>query len=126
MKTMNREKEALAEHLSLENSDSIEECETENKFRYDGKAYLVKHGPHAGSDHFIQSNSNWFAIFEIPKVYMWQEETKFFWDDAEDHGGFDRNVPCGPFDSRKEAIIDVASLFRVKPEVIEGKPERYN
>jgi hypothetical protein len=58
----------------------------------------------------------------------WMEghgESGFFWDDAEDHGGFDRNTPCGPFEKREQAVQDATKCFGQEPTIIEGKPERY-
>lgn len=62
-------------------------------------------------------------------IHVWYDEHHedgpgWFWDDAEDHGGFDRNVSCGPFASRDEAIQDANEIFG-NAEVIDGKPERY-
>ena len=66
----------------------------------------------------------------MPEAYVWHEtnddqETGYFWDDAEDHGGFDRNVPCGPFDTHDLAVQDAIECFRETPTVLEGKPHRY-
>jgi hypothetical protein len=57
-------------------------------------------------------------------IHVWEEKGEWFWDDAEDHGGFDRNVPSGPFASRDEAIQDANEIFG-DAEVVDGKPDRY-
>lgn len=41
-------------------------------------------------------------------IFQLQGKPGFYWDDAEDHGGFDRNVPCGPFPNRMVAQADAA------------------
>jgi hypothetical protein len=59
-------------------------------------------------------------------IHVWHEDGRFFWDDAEDHGGFDRNVPCGPFPSRESAIEDAQQLFPANVHVFDFKPPRYD
>lgn len=66
----------------------------------------------------------------MPEAHVWHEtnddqETGYFWDDAEDHGGFDRNVPCGPFETRELAIQDAKAVFTDGLTVLDGKPFRY-
>ena len=59
------------------------------------------------------------------KIHVWEEDRGWYWDDAEDPGGSDRNVPCGPFADRDEAIRDAEQCFRHSVTVSEGKPTRY-
>ena len=64
----------------------------------------------------------------MPQAHIWHEEGHeegYFWDDAEDHGGFDRNVPCGPFATYELALKDAKVLFPDELTVLEGKPHRY-
>ena len=63
-------------------------------------------------------------------VHIWPSEqgTFWFWDTAEDSGGFDRLVPTGPFQSRQLCIRDVREAFFDTGQpitLLEGKPERY-
>jgi hypothetical protein len=58
------------------------------------------------------------------RVHIWEESDGFYWDDAEDHGGYDRNVPCGPFSSEERAVLDACSVCDLI-EIIDGKPWRY-
>lgn len=44
-------------------------------------------------------------------IHIWQEDGDWYWDDAEDHGGFDRCVPSGPFATETNAYLDASSLF---------------
>jgi hypothetical protein len=41
-------------------------------------------------------------------VHIWHDSARqgWLWDDAEDHGGYDRCIPCGPFHSQGEAWRD--------------------
>jgi hypothetical protein len=59
-------------------------------------------------------------------IHTWEENGEWYWDDAEDHGGFDRNVPCGPFLSRDATIADAAEVFGPDVLVQDGKPGRYD
>jgi hypothetical protein len=64
---------------------------------------------------------------EAPKgtIHVWQGSGGFLWDDAEDHGGFDSNVPCGPFPEYLECVQDAEMVYRGKVTVVAGQPERY-
>ena len=58
------------------------------------------------------------------KIHIWYNDG-WYWDDAEDHGGYDRNTPCGPFNARRLAIADAEEVATIE-EIIEGKPTRYS
>ena len=60
-------------------------------------------------------------------IHVWEENGEWFWDDADDHGGFDRNVPCGPFPAKHAAIADANTISPNAPVrlVINYKPPRY-
>jgi hypothetical protein len=58
-------------------------------------------------------------------VHIWEENGEWYWDDAEDHGGFDRCVPSGPFPNRLAAII-AADPQHGDIEIREGKPPHYD
>lgn len=61
-----------------------------------------------------------------PTICLWQDGFKWFWDDAEDHGGFDRCIPSGPFDTRTAAIDDALDVFGAESLRINwGMPEHY-
>lgn len=61
-----------------------------------------------------------------PKICLWQEQNKWYWDDAEDHGGFDRCKPAGPFDTEVKAIKDASALFGAESMLVAyQKPEHY-
>ena len=61
------------------------------------------------------------------RIHVWKTDKGWMWDDAEDHGGYDRNIPCGPFPQRQNAIDDAAKCGNVTiEEVIEGEPLRYS
>jgi hypothetical protein len=66
---------------------------------------------------------------DVITVHIWPSEqgTFWFWDTAEDSGGFDRLVPTGPFRSRQLCIKDVREAFFDTDQItlLEGKPERY-
>lgn len=57
-------------------------------------------------------------------VHVWTEGGEYFWDDSEDHGGFDRNVPSGPFTSYGDAVSDAKEIWPVV-KVEPYKPARY-
>ena len=66
----------------------------------------------------------------MPTIYLWNDDGNWYWDDAEDHGGFDRNVPSGPFDAELAALEDAASSFNTPAsefdEIIKDEqPPRY-
>jgi hypothetical protein len=62
----------------------------------------------------------------MPAIHLWEEDLLWFWDDAEDHGGFDRNVATGPFASDIAALADAQACMGSEDlEVISGKPPRY-
>lgn len=44
-------------------------------------------------------------------IYMWNKDSKYFWNDAETHGGFDDAVEAGPFESQFDALADAAWCF---------------
>ena len=56
---------------------------------------------------------------------IWCEQSQWFWDDAEDHGGFDRISPQGPFYSMDSARADAIARFPFPIEFKDGKPEHY-
>lgn len=62
-------------------------------------------------------------------VCIWnQDDRGWLWDDAEDHGGFDRVSPKGPFASEQEAKQDAADFFKTNVdnlEVINRRPDYY-
>ena len=64
----------------------------------------------------------------MAQAHIWTEgdgaRAAYFWDDAEDHGGFDRNSPTGPFGSYDETLHDAQSVFGSDVEIIDGKPPR--
>lgn len=62
--------------------------------------------------------------FKKPRVAIWNEGESFFWDDAEDHGGFDRISPNGPFHTRAAAKHD-AELVYGAVTVEDGPPAHY-
>lgn len=61
----------------------------------------------------------------MPQAHIWHEKEGYFWDDAEDHGGFDRNVPSGPFATHELAVQDATECFGETPAILDGKPFRY-
>jgi hypothetical protein len=63
-------------------------------------------------------------------VHIWPSEqgTFWFWDTAEDSGGFGYTVPTGPFTSRQLCIKDAREVFLDIGQpitLLEGKPARY-
>lgn len=45
-------------------------------------------------------------------ICLWENQRGlWYWDDAEDHGGFDAISPMGPFDSRRAAMADAQHMF---------------
>ena len=48
-------------------------------------------------------------------ICVWFDEKvqAYFWDDSEDHGGFDRCVPSGPFETQGAAITDAESIIEI-------------
>lgn len=62
----------------------------------------------------------------MARAHIWFENDCYFWDDAEDHGGFDRNVPTGPFDTRERAVADARVVFGQGVDLVEGRPPRYD
>jgi hypothetical protein len=50
---------------------------------------------------------------KAPTIHVWHDsEAKgWLWDDAEDHGGYDRCVPCGPFASEDDAERDALTVM---------------
>lgn len=62
-------------------------------------------------------------------IHVWNDRGAYFWDDAEDHGGFDRNSPTGPFHDEASAIDDAASCFGIQStqfaEIHRDLPDRY-
>lgn len=42
---------------------------------------------------------------------VWEESTGWYWDDSEDHGGFDRISPMGPHASASAAQDDARICF---------------
>lgn len=60
-----------------------------------------------------------------PTVCVWPRNSGlWFWDDAEDHGGFDRISPMGPFHSREDAVADVRAIWTCA-EIADGYPDHY-
>lgn len=57
-------------------------------------------------------------------ICVWQNSKGWFWDDAEDHGGYDRISPMGPFESRGAASDNAREIFSTI-EVIDGYPDHY-
>lgn len=57
-------------------------------------------------------------------VCVWNEGGKWFWDDSEDHGGFDRISPMGPFETERAARED-ARAFSPTCSFEGGKPLHY-
>lgn len=59
------------------------------------------------------------------RIHVWHIDGEgWFWDDAEDHGGYDRCVPCGPFRARIDALKDAESICGVY-DVEDGPPLHY-
>lgn len=62
-------------------------------------------------------------------IHVWSDGGAFYWDDAEDHGGFDRNSPTGPFHDEARAIEDAAACFGIEAtqfaEINRDPPDRY-
>lgn len=51
---------------------------------------------------------------EAPRVVIciWQgRDSGWYWDDSEDHGGFDRISPMGPHDTETAAEADARAMF---------------
>jgi hypothetical protein len=42
---------------------------------------------------------------------IWEEDDGHYWDDAEDHGGYDRISPIGPFTNWMDAYYDLCKTF---------------
>lgn len=63
----------------------------------------------------------------MSRIHTWQDNDKWFWDDAENHGGFDACVPSGPFDTEDGALKDAADCFGSEiDEIITGEmPSHY-
>ena len=62
------------------------------------------------------------------RIAVWFDADKggFAWDDAEDHGGFDRVSPQGYFHTRAAAMQDAREAFpNDSIEFEDGKPEHY-
>lgn len=58
---------------------------------------------------------------------VWYADTGWVWDDSEDHGGFDRCVPRGPFDTEEEAMLDAKSTFpKNAVSFRRSKPDHYH
>jgi hypothetical protein len=53
------------------------------------------------------------AMVDTPTTHVciWHEPNGWFWDVAEDHGGFDRCVAEGPFPSEDAALADAVGVF---------------
>lgn len=50
----------------------------------------------------------------------------WFWDDAEDHGGFDRISPMGPHTSKQSAMDHATQCFNgMRLTFEDGKPDHY-
>lgn len=47
----------------------------------------------------------------LPAMCCWWDRGGWYWDDAEDHGGFDRASPNGPCGSKCEAQADAENLL---------------
>lgn len=60
------------------------------------------------------------------RINLWfKENLGYFWDDSEDHGGFDRCIPNGPHSSVKVCLQDAANCFDCSQECLaveEGNP----
>lgn len=67
---------------------------------------------------------------EAARVCVWWEDggadraQGFYFDDAEDHGGFDRISPSGPHSTRHMAELAALDLYR-SARFIDGKPLHY-
>jgi hypothetical protein len=59
------------------------------------------------------------------RVAVWNEGESFFWDDAEDHGGFDRCSPHGAFATRGAACEDARVILSPFPVIFEDGPPSY-
>lgn len=58
-------------------------------------------------------------------VCIWFENEAWWWDDAEDHGGFDRVSPQGPHYSMDFARADAIRRLPFAIEFRDGKPTHY-
>lgn len=57
---------------------------------------------------------------------VWHTEAGWVWDDSEDHGGFDRCVPMGPFNTEEAAMLDGKNTFPDNPVSFRrSKPDHY-
>ncbi len=64
----------------------------------------------------------------MPAFNVWPDPYRsWWWDDVEDHGGYDRNVACGPFESREAAEASARALCDdwANAEAVDGEPWRY-
>lgn len=60
------------------------------------------------------------------RVCVWHTDTGWLWDDAEDHGGFDRISPQGPHASRADAEADARARFAGQAvEIVDQEPAHY-
>ena len=60
------------------------------------------------------------------KLCLWHESGKgWFWDDSEDHGGFDRISPNGPFEDCLTAMDNAQETFNQSIEFLDEKPYYY-
>ena len=64
----------------------------------------------------------------MAKAYVWQEDDSWYWDDAENHGGFDACVPTGPFTTKSNALNDIIYVLgdSIDDIVIGEKPTHYS
>ena len=57
-----------------------------------------------------------------------EDESKqgWYWDDSEDHGGFDRISPNGPHPTAEAAKRDAQKTFNATVTMIGGQPNHYH
>lgn len=66
----------------------------------------------------------------MASIHIWQEDDGCYWDDAENHGGFDAAVQMGPFKTKLVALLDACSVFSIDMDSFaaihyDSKPSHY-
>lgn len=63
-------------------------------------------------------------------IHIWRIGNVCYWDDAENHGGFDACVPSGPYKNKLDALLDACSVFGMDMDSFDAihydsKPSHY-
>ena len=62
----------------------------------------------------------------VYQIAVWFEPDGWYWDDAEDHGGYDRISPNGPYASKVEAAKNAEFCYGGQIEIVYGqRPDYY-